>query len=113
MFVVAKLLVFIAKPLLRFDAIVEFTAKRDLFNPLAGFDDKRIEEVPPTVRFATLVTARFIEVNFEMTAGRPILIVDEFERDDVAESLLTATGSFRARFTEGKVGVTTRAVKRG
>lgn len=106
--VVAKLLTFIAAALFRREAIVELAAKRDLFNvnPLAAFDGKRNDDVLPTVRFAELVTARFTDANLEMTAGRPILDADEFEREVAADSPLTATGSLRARFT---VGVTTRA----
>lgn len=65
--------------------------------------------MPATVRFATLATARFTEANFEMTAGRPILDVDEFERDVAADSALVATGNLRARIPDGKVGVTKRA----
>lgn len=109
--VVAKLLTFIAAALFRRDAIEELAAKRDLFNvnPLAAFDDERNADVLPTVRFATLVAARFTDANFEMTAGRPILDADEFEREVAADSLLTATGSLRGRFPDGTVGVTTRA----
>lgn len=65
--------------------------------------------MPATVRFATLATARFTEANFEMTGGRPILDVDEFERDVAADSALVATGSLRARIPDGNVGVTKRA----
>lgn len=109
--VVAKLLTFMAAALFRLDAILELAAKRDLFNvnPLAAFDDERNDDVLPTVRFATLFTTRFTDANFEMTAGRPILDADEFEREVAADSPLTATGSFRARFPDGTVGVTTRA----
>lgn len=66
--------------------------------------------MPATVRFATLATARFTEPNFEMTVGRPILDVDEFERDVAADSALVDTGSLRARIPDGKVGVTEWAV---
>lgn len=61
--------------------------------------------MPPTVRFATLATARFTDTNFEMTAGRPKLDADEFERDDAVESPLTAIGSLRPRFTVSTVGL--------
>lgn len=106
---VAKLLRFILAPLARLAAMDEFAAKRDLFIPTAGLDDARNDDVPPTVRFATLATARFTDANLEMTTGRPKLDADEFEREDAVDSLLTATGSLREWIAAGTVGVEIRA----
>lgn len=56
------------------------------------------DDVPPTVRFATLATARFIDTNFETMAGRPMLDAEELERDVETDSTFAVCGSFRPRF---------------
>lgn len=66
---VAKLLRFILAPLPRLAATDELGVARDLFIPTAEFDDARNDDVPPTVRFATLATTRFTVANLEMTVG--------------------------------------------
>lgn len=108
---VAKLLTFIAAVPLRRDAIVLLTAKRDLFIPLAGVSDARDVGVPATVRFTTLVRVRFTDGNLVVVAGRPKLDPEELERDNAADSDLSAMGSLRPRVPDG-TGVTTRAAER-